>query len=422
MHLRNKENSLILQGYSDSISSLFIHDFDQLLNTEIDNKSFFLLKNLRIQPIKSDKQFSDKSYNIKIKSFAIYVENLKHKFIIDLHQIREILSNIFPEFIDYQMVIDGNNIANNSAGNRVFDMNREYKLLENISLLINLGIKKDSDFYVKSLKHLLMKSSIIAFSSCIIIFLILYFYLKRKAENDCRLYILEENLTTVDKEKNALLSRDKIYSQLNKNFIKKATEIYIQQITGEKQAPENSVNISANNYIFPIPLNDSSYSNIDIQSLVLMLQKYFLPYAGNIVLRVETSVHTININCASEVFYQLIFSLIYNLMELMEKQNEQLKLMKIKFSEKDLVVEYDSFPLDEERMIYLSDSIIEEHIDAFFLSCRKLFKSLIDHKFAYIIKSRDNGQNSVEIVYPEKNLSIQSQENKIIDFSAYHKK
>ena len=73
-------------------------------------------------------------------------------------------------------------------------------------------------------------------------------------------------------------------------------------------------------------------------------------------------------------------------------------------------------------MIYLSDSIIEEHIDAFFLSCRKLFKSLIDHKFAYIIKSRDNGQNSVEIVYPEKNLSIQSQENKIIDFSAYHKK
>lgn len=399
---------------------MLIHDFDQLLNIEIDDQTFFLLKNLRIELNNSDKQFVDKLYNIRIKPFAIYVENLKHRFIIDSHQIREILDNIFPEFVDYQLVINGNNIANNSDSNKnAFIINREHKLQENIALLLNLGIKKDSNFYIKGMNQLLISSSIIAFSTS---FLILYFYLKRKADNECKLYILEENLTTIDKERNALLNRDKIYNQLNKNFIKKATEIYIQQITGEKQGPENSVNISSKHYIFPMPLNDSSYSNVDIQNLVLMLKKYFSPYASNIALRVETLVNTISINCAPEVCYQLIFSLIYNLMELMEKQNEQQKLMKIEFSEKGIVVEYDSFPLDEARMIYLSDSIIEEHIDAFFLSCRKLLKSLIDHRFSYVIKSHDNGQNSIIISYPEKNLSTQTQENKVIDFSTYHKK
>lgn len=424
MHLLDKEYRLILQGYRDNISSLLIQDFDQLLNseTEIENKSFFLLKSLGIELIDSDKQFSSKPYDIKIKSFAIYVENLKHRFIIDLQQIKEALSTIFPEFIDYQVIIDGNNIANNSASIRAFITSKEYKLLDNISMVMNFGIKKDSDFYIKSSKHLLMKWSLTAFFSTIIVFLILYFYLKRKAENDYRLYILEEHLTTIDKERKALLSRDEIYSQLNKSFIKKATEIYIEEITGGRGEAGNYVNTSSNDYIFPIPLNDSSYSNIDIQRLVLMLKKYFLPYAGNIVLKAETSVNTINIHCASEVFYQLIFSLIYNLIELMERQNEQLKLMKIKFSDKDLVVEYDSFPIDEERMIYLSDSIIEGRMDAFFLSCRKLFKSLIDHKFTYIIKSSENSQNTIEVVYPEKNLSTQPQENKILDFYAYYKK
>jgi hypothetical protein len=55
--------------------------------------------------------------------------------------------------------------------------------------------------------------------------------------------------------------------------------------------------------------------------------------------------------------------------------------MVINFTEKKVVINYDSFPLDEERMINLSDTITLEYMDIFLLNFCKIFKSLKEHKF-----------------------------------------
>ena len=63
-------------------------------------------------------------------------------------------------------------------------------------------------------------------------------------------------------------------------------------------------------------------------------------------------------------------------MEFVDKQSEVPKTMVINFTEKKVIINYDSFPLDEERMISLSDTITLEYMDIFLLNCRKIFKSL----------------------------------------------
>ncbi|MGL4226978.1 MAG: hypothetical protein ACRCRR_05220 [Rickettsia sp.] len=113
-----------------------------------------------------------------------------------------------------------------------------------------------------------------------------------------------------------MLNNIKVDHHLKKLFIRKLTEMYLKQELGETYEPNN---ISFTNQLFPIYLTDISPAKINIESLTKLLQDYFAPYFTKIGLRVTSNIKDIELSCSIEVFYQLIFSLVFNLVKFMDR-------------------------------------------------------------------------------------------------------
>ncbi len=417
LHVQKHQEELMLSGYLDSVGNLLLQDLKVASNNPTYNKSFFLFK--KFSTTNKNIVKTQALDNIKIKPYAIYIKNSTEEIVLDLQELREILNKIFPVFINYVITINGYNIAASTDYNQTFDIQKDYKIDSSTSLIIRVGTKQNSDFYLLNKKKLYKNTLIITFTSFLTFSLFLYFYLKIKKRVEEGFSVLEEELYEEQKIKSALLSNKKIHQQLNRLFIKKLTEMYIKQELGIISGEEKIIkNISSDNYLFPMCLYDASLEKINLIKLSKALEEYFAPYFINVALKIKTVTDTISINCAIEVFYQLIFSLVFNLIEFMDRQSEFPKIMEISFYDKKVVINYDSFPLDEEKMANLSDTINSEHIDVFLLNCRKIFKSLKEHKFEYIIFSRDE-QNIVEIIYPIVADNIKKQGCQILNLSKY---
>ena len=421
LYTQKEKDELMLTGYLDSVGNLLLHDLKIATNNSIYSKTFFLFKKFSTinRNINENIVKTEPLNGIKIKPYAIYIKNSAEEFILDLQELREILNKIFPTFISYTIAINNYNIALGEDSNQTFDVRKDYTIDSNTTLTIQAGIKQDSNFYLLNKKKLHKKILITTISSCLSCLFFLYFYLKIKTRIEEKFDILEEELHEERKINKALLSNKKINQRLNKLFIKKATEMYVKQELGVISGDEHIIkNISPSNYLFPMCLYDSSSEKINIVNLIESLEGYFSPYFITTALKIKTTTDIVNINCTTEVFYQLIFSIIFNLMEFMDKQSEVPKTMVINFTEKKVIINYDSFPLDEERMISLSDSITLEYMDIFLLNCRKIFKSLKEHKFEYGISS-EGEQNTVEIIYPIVINDAEQKEGQVLDFYKY---
>jgi hypothetical protein len=422
LYNQQKKDELILTGYLDSVGNLLLQDLKiATTNNSIYSKTFFLFKKFSMfnSNIKENIVKTEPFNSIKIKPYAIYVKNSAEEFIPDLQELREILNKIFPTFISYTIAINNYNIALGEDSNKTFDIRKDYVIDSNTALTIQAGIKEYSDFYLLNKKKLYTNTLIIIIFSCLSCIFFLYCYLKIKTRIEERFETLEDELHQERKINKALLSNKKINRLLNKLFIKKATEMYVKQELGVTSGDEYIIkNISPSNYLFPMCLYDSSSEKINIVNLIESLEGYFLPYFITTAIKIKTTVDMVHINCTTEVFYQLIFSIIFNLIEFMDRQSEIPKTMVINFTEKKVIINYDSFPLDEERMINLSDTIILEYMNIFLLNCRKIFKSLKEHKFEYSISS-ENEQNIVEIIYPIALNDTEQKEGQVLDFDKY---
>jgi hypothetical protein len=250
LYIQREKDALMLTGYLDSVGNLLLHDLKIARNNSIHNKTFFLLKKISTinRIINNDLVKNQPLDGIEIKPYAIYIKNSTEEFILDLQELREILNKIFPIFISYTIVINNFNIASGEGYNQIFDIRKDYVIDQNTVLTIQAGIKQNSSFYLLSKKNLYKNTSIAIGSSCLICLLSLYFYLKIKTKVEERFDILEAALHEERKISKSLLSNKKINQQLNKLFIKKATEMYVKQELGTSD--EHIINnISPNNYL-----------------------------------------------------------------------------------------------------------------------------------------------------------------------------
>ena len=347
LYTQKEKDELMLTGYLDSVGNLLLQDLKIATNNSIYSKTFFLFKKFSTinRNINENIVKTEPLNGIKIKPYAIYIKNSAEEFILDLQELREILNKIFPTFISYTIAINNYNIALGEDSNQTFDVRKDYTIDSNTTLTIQAGIKQDSNFYLLNKKKLHKKILITTISSCLSCLFFLYFYLKIKTRIEEKFDILEDELHEERKINKALLSNKKINQRLNKLFIKKATEMYVKQELGVISGDEHIIkNISPSNYLFPMCLYDSSSEKINIVNLIESLEGYFSPYFITTALKIKTTTDIVNINCTTEVFYQLIFSIIFNLMEFMDKQSEVPKTMVINFTEKKVIINYDSFP------------------------------------------------------------------------------
>ena len=413
IHFQKKQEKLMLTGYLDSVGNLLSHDLVVATQNSLHDKKFFLFKNFSSTKIKNN-TLNTKLNDIKIKPYILYIKSSVKEFTFDLQELRENLNRIFPNFVDYSIIINDCLIASGANYNHLFDIEKNYEINENILLTIKVGINHNSNFYLLGQKKLHHQILIIVIVSFLIYLSYLYHHIIIQRKIKKRFDTLEYELQEQSKTNNVLLNNKKISHLLNKLFIKKATEMYVKQALGATSSNEKIIIEPPDNYLFPMCLHDTSTEQIDIISLMKYLEEYFSCYFMTIAIRMNTTINIVSINCAMEAFYQIIFSLIFNLMEFMNQQSENSKLMQISFSEKKVIIKYDSFPLDEARMIALSEIIMLENKDIFLLSCDKIFKSLKNHSFQYTIFSSIEG-NIIEISYPIEIISTKKYRERNIE-------
>jgi len=410
---QKKEYNLLLKGYADITASLLEKDLKNAFNSSLPNsKEFFLFKDFQVIPR------SKPGINLIIVTpDVIKVKTPKEEYIFDSHNLKNIIKKIFPSFITYELSFNNYSILADENQNSEYSLTQSSLIGSNDTLALKSGIKKDSAFYLDK-QHLLQKNILISgIGSFLILSALLYFYLRVSSKIKRRFSILEQEIYEEREINLALLNNDKADHHLKKLFIKKLTEMYLKQELGEAY---DSNSILPKNPLFPIHLTDLSLTKIDIENLTKLLQEYFAPYFAKIGLRITSSIKNIEINCSTPVFYQLIFSLIFNLVKFMDRQSNIPQILKINFNQDKITIVNDCFPLDERKMIKLSDIIIEEYMDVFILNCHKIFKSLKEHKFKYNIFSHGNSY-IIEIIYPPLDKSNTSNKGtgQIIDFTKY---
>ncbi|WP_417905005.1 hypothetical protein [Candidatus Tisiphia endosymbiont of Micropterix aruncella] len=159
--------------------------FSYLKNNIINNNEI-LHPNVSLNLILSDKS-------------SIYINNSYNTLIFDLQAFNEIITKIFPSYLLYKIYLNANNINNYN-----YLVSNHYKINNQVSIIVKLGINPLSDYYFSNIKKLykcLLVNIIAAFVTCSVI---LYIYLQVK-HNITRIEQLDDNLFDTNKMNNALL-------------------------------------------------------------------------------------------------------------------------------------------------------------------------------------------------------------------------
>ncbi|MEY4463717.1 MAG: hypothetical protein RLZZ81_688, partial [Pseudomonadota bacterium] len=337
IYLQKKEDNLLLRGYLSGIESLLTQDLENAFNSALSNKKFFLLKDLEVIILPKPAVNS-----ITINSYAIKVQNQREEYIFDLHNLKENISKIFPTFITYTLSLNNHDIMGDGNQKTKYDLVQSKSLGLNNILTLQLKINRNSIFYVDKQYRLQKIILIFSVSSFLIFSVFLYFYLRVSNHIIRQFKILNQEIYDEKKINTALLNNIKVDHYLKKLFIRKLTEMYLKQELGETYEPNN---ISFKNQLFPIYLTDISPAKINIENLTKLLQDYFAPYFTKIGLRVTSNIKDIELNCSIEVFYQLIFSLVSNLVKFMDRQSNIPQILKIDFKQDKITIVNDCFPL-----------------------------------------------------------------------------
>lgn len=414
------KEQLILEHVQHNIITLLSNDIEGALNSGLFDRTFFLLKKYIVS--NNTTLLPNVPLNfILTDGSSLYINNSRNTFIFSLQILNEIITKIVPNYVLYKIQINDQEIATNNSYNYYYLVSRQYNINDQVNIIVKLGINPYSEYYLSNIKKLyycLLVNVIAAFVICSVI---LYVYLRVKHNITFKIERLEANLLAEKKINNAMLLHKQASKHLTTFFIKKATEEYIhQQLALESNQAIKVDDVDSSNYLFPICFNNGKQSEIVINELVSNLKDYFAEHFLYTVIKYNYSINKLIIDCGQHVFYQIIYSLIYNVINFMEDQSNVPKCLSITFNYNKLIISYDGFLLTEQTMINLSNNVVVENIDPFLLNCSKIFQSLKEHELNYIIYNA-NKRNIIEIEL-RKDLMSNKEKAKVISLTKYKRK
>ena len=329
--------------------------------------------------------------------------------IVYINTIKNLLDRILPDYLDYVIFLE-KNIAgfSKNLGHRAIE-NQEWKNADSIEAgEIEIKLIWNDDVYKHTFNGSVSKYYyLIIFSAVLIIFFIILALLYRNHSmfiKNKALYSLSK-LKFFKRENAKLMNSIMLHQKLNSNFMKVAST------TQTKNMPIKSghyKDIKYGDYVFPIMLVDQTKSEISAEKFSEDLMSYFDCIRFSRLLQVKVlEANSICIPCYTEVFYQIIFSLIINVFRLLENQSDKSRSIKIHISKEKLTLCYSGFPLNENSMVNILEKF--EAADLFSLTITKIFESIKYHEMYYTI-NYVNGHNKIEIIF-----SKQKEDQKMAD-------
>ncbi|WP_375327174.1 hypothetical protein [Candidatus Tisiphia endosymbiont of Nemotelus uliginosus] len=418
---QKEKDKLVLEAVQHNIITLLATDIETALNPSLFDKTFLLLKKFINQDNESRLTQNGLFNFILSDQSALYVNNFKNMLIFDLQNLKDIIAKIFPTYLLYKIELNGNNIITNNVNNHNYLITKHHKINNNTKLLVKLDINPNSNYYFsntnKLYKYLFLNITV----SLILCPIILYLYLQTRLSTILKIEQLEDDLFALNKMNNALNLYKKASKNLNSFFIRSATEEYIkQQLKVDHDQEIKLDKIDPSNYLFPICFTNHFTTEIDVKKLISYLQDYFADHFLYTAITYQYKSDKLVIDCGQHVFYQIIFSIVYNVLKFMEDQSDTPKSLLITFTTDKLIISHEGFVLTEATMINLSNSLILETIDPFLLSCSKIFQSLKTHGLNYKIFT-ENKKNIIEIAL-RKNIITNKDKTKVINFAKYKQK
>lgn len=164
-------------------------------------------------------------------------------------------------------------------------------------------------------------------------------------------------------------------------------------------------------YLFPVIITDLVTDELDVREFIKYIEEYFVCSNTNIYFEITNNIKKIEIHCAQEVFYQIIISLIHNIIAILEDQSSVSRKVIIALTNGTVSICYDGFPLTEQGILELSNTVLSNKLNVFLLDSNKIFKSLKAHDITYNI-FYENNFNTICITFNNKNQS-----GKIIKFT-----
>lgn len=395
VNFQTVKNIIFLQAYQENINLIIVPEIKKILSGETDTNSF-LFNNYTEVKIINNKGKHQLSSNVQVTPYAIEIYTVNEKKIFLLQGLKEYLDRFLPAYVDYNISINKNRLAFRQTRKQNFDLESTYKI-NNIDLVVELSIDKDSKFYLSNEKLLVREQSIWILISFIVSIISLYLHLRIKEKIVATIISLKNDLFKERKATNEFLRYHKTKQQLKFLFIKKVTELYIKHELNKFEDIDDQIKQEIKDYLFPISITDTTTSKINTKEFSDLLLNYFTYYSNITILKLSIDTEHLKLPCGKEVFYQVIFSLIYNIIIFAEEQSNKQKSIILSITSTKLIITYQSFPLDEQQMIQLSNQLFLEKPDIFLLSCAKIFKSLKEHNLSYCI-SVENEFNSIEII------------------------
>lgn len=243
------------------------------------------------------------------------------------------------------------------------------------------------------------KVAITLAGSLIVSMMLLYFCLRKLYRVKERFKELENNLIEIKQHlkvseqlKNSIVLQLSAEQYLRRLFIKNATAIYLDNNIPNMNPTQKQIN-SLSSVLFPIaftePANDEE---IDVNQVVKDLTDYLAFESTKYEIKFDKQVDTLIVQCSNAAFYQILFSLVSNLIQLMPPisntppVDEQKKKFTITFSEEKIVIDYETFPLNSDQVAsFLSKRGFP--IDAFFLDYKRILESLKAHNIEHHIST-----------------------------------
>ncbi|ODA37840.1 hypothetical protein [Rickettsia sp. wb] len=422
-HLQRQNNikeQLLMQSVMQNINAFLVHDLETALVTGISDRRFILLSDFAEEE-KNDLLGKSANTGALVENSTLYIKNDKNILIFPLQSMTNAVTKLIPDYILYTISINSNDLTlrNGIRANRF-----AYK--QNINEQINIGyqfwINKDSSYYLNSqtkLNQYLIANVLISLIACSSL---IYLYTLIRRSILSKIEQLENELSKEKKINETYLMHRKASQKLTAYFIKKATEELVRSNLKEDHTHELDVaGIEPSQYLFPIHFSNPKTTDISIPKLVENLEQYFAEHARHADIKYIFKNTFLVADCHEHVFFQLIYSLLSNILYFMDEQSDRRKTLEVHFKRNKMIIIYESFRFNETQMIKISNNHLEGRIDTFILNCERIFNSLKFHNLEY--KVYDEGKkNIIEINYKKtkKTTKDNNQElAKVIDFSQF---
>jgi len=399
IRIQQERDEYILKTYISDISINIVNDFKNALGNNSINLSFFKIFNgpLNSFPINNPIYFNGNN---------IYISNNSGVLMLKRNNLETFLNSKLPPYVDYQILFNQIEISSNKKRYMNIGAYVKHEIKKGNYITINLGIDKNHPTYVSAINTLYHKVLIALIISIFLSVSLLYFYLKQLRKLNMRINVLECDLvsnvnrakhveTILTKMVDSLLHEKQAEQHLKRLFIKNATAVYLDNNIPNMNSNQKQIN-SLSNILFPIvfiePANDEE---IDVNEVIKYLTDYLAFESTKYEIKFDKQVATLTVQCSYTVFYQILFSLATNFIQLMppisdnELPSESKKKFTITFQEEKVIIDYESFPLNSDQVA----SFLQKKgypIDAFLLDYKRVLESLKAHNIEHHISTHQN--------------------------------